>query len=449
MSTLNIDTATVFVPLLEQARYKGAYGGRSSGKSHFFGGLTVEDALRFPGDHNEGLRAVCVREVQKDLKHSAKQLIEDKLLDNGLYDKQGFKVFNDRIETPGDGIIIFQGMQEHNKESVKSLEKFHRCWVEEAQTLSAPSLMMLRPTIRWECKRTGGFSELHFSWNPRRKLDPVDMMFRDGHAPTNSACVEANWQDNPWFTDVMEQERLDCMRDEPDQYDHIWDGAYVKVLKGAYYAQQLVKAEKEGRVGRVAPDPYLPILIYTDIGGTGRRSDAFVMWAVQFVAREIRVLNYYEAVGQEFKDHLQWLRDEGYDPETAHIRLPHDGRTNDKVFRVSYESAFKSAGYRVKVNPNQGTGASSERVRETRKLFPMIYFNANTTEAGREALGWYHEKWDDNRNIGLGPEHDWSSHACRCIWGNVRDIQTTYTWWRSTQTPGKHINKRSQVTWLK
>lgn len=399
------------MPLLEQARYKGAYGGRSSGKSHFFGGLTVEDAVRFPGDHGEGLRHVCIREVQKDLKHSAKQLIEDKLLDNGLYDKQGFKVFNDRIQTPGDGIIIFQGMQEHNKESVKSLEKFHRCWVEEAQSLSETSLTMLRPTIRWECKRTGGYSELHFSWNPRRKLDPVDLMFRDGHPPTGTACVNANWSDNPWFTDVMEQERQDCLRDDPDQYPHIWDGDYVQVLKGAYYAKQLMDAKKEGRIGRVTPDPYLPLRAYCDIGGTGKRSDAFVIWICQFVAREVRVLNHYEAVGQEFKDHLAWLRANGYPAGTCDIYLPHDGATNDKVHRVSYESAFQSAGYKVSVNPNQGAGAAMERVRETRKLFPMIYFNESTTKAGREALGWYHEKWDDNRNIGLGPEHDWSSHS--------------------------------------
>ncbi|MFM7255082.1 MAG: hypothetical protein ACKO3C_05410 [Betaproteobacteria bacterium] len=33
------------------------------------------------------------------------------------------------------------------------------------------------------------------------------------------------------------------------------------------------------------------------------------------------------------------------------------------------------------------------------------------TQAGLEALGWYHERKDDVRSVGLGPEHDWSSHA--------------------------------------
>ena len=60
--TLRIPTAPVFEPLLEPARYKGAHGGRGSGKSHFFGELMVEECLRVPGT-----LAVCIREVQKSL----------------------------------------------------------------------------------------------------------------------------------------------------------------------------------------------------------------------------------------------------------------------------------------------------------------------------------------------------------------------------------------------
>jgi phage terminase large subunit len=151
--------------------------------------------------------------------------------------------------------------------------------------------------------------------------------------------------------------------------------------------------------------------VYCDIGGTGKKSDAFTMWIVQFVSREIRVLNYYEAVGQEFKDHMAWLRENDYGPAEATIWLPHDGATHDKVHRVSYESAFRGAGYRVKVVPNQGTGAATERIREARKLFPMMYFDKQKCAAGIEALSNYAEKWDDLRNIGLGPHHNWASHG--------------------------------------
>ena len=135
MRTLRIETPRVFVPLLEPARYKGAHGGRGSGKSHFFAEHLIEDCLM-----EKGLRSVCIREVQKTLKESSKRLIEDKLQAFGLNEADGFKVFNEVIQTPGDGIITFTGMQDHNAESIKSLEGYKRAWVEEAQTMSARSL---------------------------------------------------------------------------------------------------------------------------------------------------------------------------------------------------------------------------------------------------------------------------------------------------------------------
>ena len=62
MSKLGLATAKPFKPLLEPARDKAAWGGRGSGKSHFFAGLLIEDALRHPGQNGgEGLRAVCIR----------------------------------------------------------------------------------------------------------------------------------------------------------------------------------------------------------------------------------------------------------------------------------------------------------------------------------------------------------------------------------------------------
>lgn len=352
-----------------------------------------------------GLLSVCIREVQKSLKDSAKRLLESKMSEYGLGEADGFKTFSDRIETPGDGVIIFQGMQDHTAESIKSLEGFKRAWVEEAQTLSARSLQLLRPTIR------APGSELWFTWNPRRKTDPVDAMLRGITPPTGSIVVKANWDNNPYFPKELEQERLDCMRDEPDQYEHIWNGEYVTVSSGAYYAKHLAAAKAEGRIGVVPADPLMTIRLFVDIGGTGARADAFTIWAVQFVGLQVRVLNYYEAVGQPLATHIAWLRSQGYTPDRAQIWLPHDGSTQDKVYDVSYESALKQAGYEVTVVPNQGKGAASARIEAARRLFPAIWFNEATTEGGRDALGWYHERKDETRQIGLGPNHDWSSHG--------------------------------------
>ena len=409
MSKLVIETAEVFEPLLQPARYKGAHGGRGSGKSHLFAELMVEDAVRAPGEMGEGLRGVCIREVQKSLKDSAKRLIESKLEKFGLGTRQGFKVFDNVIQTPGDGTIIFQGMQDHTAESVKSLEGFQRAWVEEAQTLSAFSLQLLRPTIRWEDQARGLSSELHFSWNPRRKNDPVDMLLRGPNPPSSSIVVRANWNNNPWFPKVLEDERRDDFANRPGQYAHIWEGDYATVFDGAYFAALLAIARKEGRIGHVAADPLLSKRAYWDIGGTGAKADARAIWIVQFVGKEIRVLDYHESVGQPLAADVQWLR-----AAHADLRmcvLPHDGDTNDRVHDVSYASALKAAGFDVTVIPNQGKGAAMQRVEAVRRRLGQCWFDAVKTDPGLQALGWYHEKKDDARNVGLGPEHDWASHG--------------------------------------
>lgn len=394
---LKRDIPRVFAPLLEPARYKGAHGGRGSGKSHFFAEQLIEDSL-----YHKGLLSVCIREVQQTLKQSSKRLIEKKIQDLGV-GKQ-FKVWFDRIETPGDGLIAFQGMADHTAESIKSLEGFGRAWIEEAQTLSIRSLTLLRPTIRADN------SEIWAGWNPRRKTDAIDAFLRI-QKPPGSVVVEANWRDNPWFPTVLNDERLLDLEKYPERYDHIWEGGYAKAFEGAYYAKGLNEARLQGRIGRVPADPLMTIRLIADIGGTGAKADSFVFWVVQFVGREIRVLNYYESQGQPLDTHVGWLRKNGYTPEKAQIWLPHDGVQQDKVYDASYQSALQSLGYDVTVVPNQGAGAAGLRIEAARRLFPAIWFNEDTTEAGRDALGFYHEKKDPNRGIGLGPEHDWSSHA--------------------------------------
>ena len=207
MSTLKIPTAKVFEPLLPPARYKGVYGGRGSGKSHFFGELLVETC-----QSELGTLAVCIREAQRTLAQSSKRLIEGKIEALGV--GQGFRVFNDKIATPGDGLIIFRGMQDHTAESIKSLEGFRIAWIDEAQSLSARSLALLRPTIR------ARNSELWASWNPRRKSDAIDDFLRS-RQPAGAIVVKASWRDNPWFPPVLEEERRTDLSLYPDRYDHI------------------------------------------------------------------------------------------------------------------------------------------------------------------------------------------------------------------------------------
>ncbi len=171
---LDIPTARVFEPLLAPSRYKGAYGGRGSGKSHYFAEAAIERCLRAPG-----ARIVCVREVQKSLRESVKLLMEDKILALGV--GEHFRPMSYSIVTPGGRVILFHCMQEHTKESIKSLEGFDVAYVEEAQTMSSGSLEMLRPTIRKEYP-DGTTPEIWFSWNPRPRA-PAGSRFPCASAP--------------------------------------------------------------------------------------------------------------------------------------------------------------------------------------------------------------------------------------------------------------------------
>jgi phage terminase large subunit len=211
---LRIETPRAFKPLLNPARYKGAHGGRGSGKSHFFAEMLIERCCMVRTD------AVCVREVQKSLAQSVKKLLELKIEALGVGPL--FDIKQDYIGTPHGGRIIFQGMQNHTADTIKSLEGYDIAWVEEAQTLSQRSLDLLRPTIRKEG------SELWFSWNPNDEKDPVDALLRGEGAPPGAIVVQANYRDNPWLPDVLLAEVAYDQKRDPDKFAHVWLGGYQR-----------------------------------------------------------------------------------------------------------------------------------------------------------------------------------------------------------------------------
>ena len=211
-SEAQIEFPEYFAEYFQPTRYKGLYGGRGSAKSHCFAGLAVLRCAEVPG-----FRIVCVREVQRSIADSVKQLIEDKIEAYGL--SAFFRITDSEITGLNGSKIIFRGMQNHTAASIKSLEGFDVAWVEEAQTISAKSLELLTPTIR----KTG--SELWFSWNPESDDDPVDVLLR-ADPPENALVKMVNWNDNPWFPPEL---RGDMERDrsrDPDKYAHVWEGQY-------------------------------------------------------------------------------------------------------------------------------------------------------------------------------------------------------------------------------
>lgn len=207
----------------------------------------------------------------------------------------------------------------------------------------------------------------------------------------------------------LEALKTDMSRNE---YDREMECDFDAAIEGAYFAEGMTKAKADGRISHVAADPLLALRAYCDIGGPGAKADAFAMWICQFVGREIRVLDYYEAQGQPLAEHVTWLRDRGY--AKAEIFLPHDGLTENGPNPGSFESAFASAGFSATTLRGEGSGASGAktvRIAAVRRLLPSVWFNEVTTAAGRDALIAYHEKRDEKRGIGLGPNHDWASHG--------------------------------------
>ena len=215
MTLLTLRPAPVFAPLwqTEGVRYRAAKGGRASGKSHDRAEHLVARCIAQPG-----LRVLCGREVQKSLKESAKKLIEDKIEGMGGASKLGFEVLQSEIRTPGGGLIIFAGLRDHTVDSIKSIEGVDIAWIEEAQSLSERSIKLLLPTIRKEG------SEIWFSWNPRRRSDPVERLI-----PWDSdraVLVHANYTDNPFLPQVMLDEAASAKALDPEDYAHVWLGGY-------------------------------------------------------------------------------------------------------------------------------------------------------------------------------------------------------------------------------
>jgi len=286
---LDIATPEVFEPLLGNHRYKGAFGGRGSGKSHFFAELLVEQAIMRPG-----LRAVCIREIQKTLADSVYALIVDKIKALGV--EPLFDIQRDRINTPGGGVIIFRGMQNSTAEQIKSLEGFHIAYVEEAQTLSTASLRQLRPTIRRDPTPEDPYvSEIWFAWNPRFATDPVDDFLRGPVLPPDAIVVNANFSDNPFFPNSLKLEMEFDQRRDRELYEHVWLGEYEKHSESRVFTNWKVQEFE-------APED----TIFYFGADWGFAADPTVLVRIFIVGRTIFIDHEAYAVGCEI-DHTPYL----------------------------------------------------------------------------------------------------------------------------------------------
>ena len=200
-------------------RFKVALGGRGSGKSMSFADVCLMDA------QTKGIKTACFREFQVSMDDSVHSLLVGEIDRLGL---AGFEIQNTQILYEGQEAFKFRGLA-RNPEGIKSMHGFRRFWVEEAQTISADSLKALTPTLRTDD------SEIWFSANPRSIADPFSQRFikpferqlrTDGYYEDDlHLIVWINYNDNPFFPPVLEQERAyDEANLSTALYRHIWLG---------------------------------------------------------------------------------------------------------------------------------------------------------------------------------------------------------------------------------
>ena len=394
VNRIRIDVAPAFAPLLAPARYKGAYGGRGGAKSHFFAEQIVHRCF-------SGLtRVVCIREIQKSLRDSVRQLLIDKIKKLGL--GRYFHALEAEIRCVNGSLIIFQGMQSHNAETIKSLEGYDIAWVEEAQTLTQHSLDLLRPTIR----KPG--SEIWFSWNPRYRTDPVDVFFRK-RPPEGAVAVFVNWPDNPWFPEVLRKD-MEADRDaDQEMAEHIWDGAYG-VMQGAILGRLVDRAEREGRVhDNVEYDPKGPgIEVSNDLGFR----DTTSMWFWQRRVGGFAVIDHDHDAGLDADDWCDRLEqrivERGW--KLGRIWLPHDAKNRTFQSKHTTRDRFRRRFGSELVKVVAQTSIP-DRINAGRHIITTCEFNKTRCEAGLDGLRAWEYEWDPEKQVfSKNPLHNWASH---------------------------------------
>lgn len=404
-----------------KARYRGAYGGRGSGKTRSFAKMAAVQGLIAASNGTSGI-VLCAREFMNSLDDSSMAEVKA-AIESDEWLKSNYEIGEKYIRTgshlPGRVDFKFAGLN-RNLDSLKSKAQIILCWIDEAEPVVETAWVKLIPTVREHD------SEIWVTWNPEAKRSSTHQRFRL-NATEDMKIVELNWRDNPWFPAVLDAERKRDKEARPDQYDHIWEGDFATVYEGAYFAPHLTEARLKRRIGTVELEPAMSVRTYHDLAGASDKADAYVIWVCQFVDKEIRVLHHYETEGQSPQFHINWLRDwcKDHNVKRIHVGLPHDGAQTQ--IDQTWQRIWKNAGDEdVKFDvptpfKSGGKGAAMDRVRAAQMHFHRIWFNEETTEAGREALAAYHERKDELRGIGLGPLHDWSSHSADAFGGMCID----------------------------
>jgi phage terminase large subunit len=400
--------------LFDPYRYKVAYGGRGSGKSWSFA-----RALLLQGA-NKPIRILCAREIQKSIKQSVHTLLNDQIQALGL--GAFYEVLETEIRGRNGSSFSFTGLATNTVESIKSFEGCDKVWVEEAQTVSKKSWDILIPTIRKP------ESEIWVSFNPDIDTDDTYQRFVV-NKPHDAKVVKVNYYDNPWFPEVLEEERKHSEKTNPD-YKNIWLGECKAAVDGAIYANEIREAQEGGRITNIPHDPMLKTHIVMDLGW----NDSMSIILCQRGVSEIRIVGYIEDDHRTLDSYSAQLKDLGYN--WGQMYLPHDGQTKDFKHGISAEDIMRRQGWDVRIVPRADIEGG---IKIARMNFHRIYFDKSAQRLV-ECLKNYRRAINQATNEPGAPLHDEYSHGAdafryMCV---SLDKMTNETW---SSQPIKYTNQ--------
>ena len=371
--------------LFENHRYKVAYGGRGSGKSWGFARALLLQAA------NKPLRVLCAREVQRSIKNSVHQLLSDQIQSLGL--GQFYEVLESEIRGLNGSLFVFTGLATNTAESIKSYEGIDRVWCEEAQTISRKSWDILIPTIRKP------ESEIWVSFNPGLDTDDTYLRYCV-NPPENAKVVKLNYMDNPWFSEVLEIERLHSEKTNPD-YENIWLGDCKAAVDGAIYSNEIREAQEAGRITTVPYDPMMKVHVVMDLGW----NDSMSVILCQKGISDLRVIGYIEDDHRTLDSYSAQLKNLSYNWGT--MFLPHDGQSKDFKHGISAEEIMKKLGWDIRIVPKADIESG---IKLARMNFHRIYFDKSAQRLV-ECLKNYRRSINSATNEPGAPLHDEYSHG--------------------------------------
>lgn len=373
--------------LFEPHRYKVAHGGRGSAKSWSFARALLIQGAQRPS------RVLCAREFQNSIAASVHQLLADQIDALGL--ASFYEVQTTCIRGVNGTEFAFEGLR-HNAHKIKSYEGVDVCWVEEAQTVSNASWELLVPTVR----KDG--SEIWVTFNPQLATDPTYQRFC--LRPVDGVVAEVNWQDNPWFPEVLRAEKDELKGRDMDAYLNVWEGKCRQALEGAVYKDELRQAQAEGRIGRVPYDPARPVHTFWDLGW----SDSVAIWMVQAVGLEFRFIDYYENRQKPLDHYVATLQARPYVWGTDW--LPHDARATTLASGgKSIEEQVRALNRNVQIVPMLSVDAG---IQAARVMFRNAWIDDKRCDLGLQMLRHYRYDHDPETGaLSKHPLHDQSSHC--------------------------------------